>query len=209
MRFVLAVLMAVIAIPCVAQERIFHASAIDIEQNNRLTNIETRLAALEAPTVIPTARPAAPKKQITKAVVSPEVCPNCPAPVVQHAHPHPHPAPVVVRSQPAVVQSQSNYQPRWQNYDGLSFRQHAEQMHGINTSGMSDSQVGLLRDRDHDMYGGGHPAAMRNRSAQSYSNYAVPAQSGCPGGVCPTGASQYQSSRSGGLLGFGILGRRR
>lgn len=51
---------------------------------------------------------------------------------------------------------------RWKNYDGMSFREHARVKHGINTAGMTDFQVAQLRDRDHDMYGGGHPAILHS-----------------------------------------------
>ena len=58
----------------------------------------------------------------------------------------------------------SSYTPRWHNHDGLGFREHAEVMHGINTSGMSDAQVAMLRDHDHDVYGPGHNLARSQRT---------------------------------------------
>jgi hypothetical protein len=63
----------------------------------------------------------------------------------------------------------ATYTARWQNYDGLSPREHAEVMHGINTAGLTDAQIALMRDRDHDIYGAGHPEAMRaaNQAATS------------------------------------------
>jgi len=77
----------------------------------------------------------------------------------------------------------------------------------IVTSGMTTSQIAMLRDADHDTFGGSHPPAMRSRSRTT----TVMAASDCPGGVCPT--SSVTTSRTvqsrGGLLGFGILGRRR
>ncbi len=39
--------------------------------------------------------------------------------------------------------------------------EHAEVMHGINTAGLTDAQIAVMRDRDHDTYGAGHPEAMR------------------------------------------------
>mgnify|MGYP001582949149 CR=1 FL=1 len=65
--------------------------------------------------------------------------------------------------------SNQHYVPRWHNYDGLSFEEHARIMHGIDTRGMTKDQIARLRDRDHDMYGGGHPNAMRLNHANRYS----------------------------------------
>lgn len=110
-------------------------------------------------------------------------------------------APTVTRVETSV------YKPRWQNYDGLSFEEHARVMHGIDTTGMSDSQIAMLRDADHDTFGGGHPPAMRARSR----SVSFTATGDCPGGICPmpsVSRSRTVESR-GGLLGFGILGRRR
>lgn len=217
MRYATILLVALSAMPCFAQERIFHASPIDIEQNARLDALEARLAVLEqAPQVVipplptPPVKVVQPKKQVAAAATCPSgqcpVQPRVAAATVTHSHPHPHVA----------TPAQDNYQARWKNYDGLSFRQHAEIMHGINTAGMSDSQVARLRDHDHDTFGGGHPPAMRART-HSYTQVAAQQQqNGCPDGKCP-----YPSSRAmtvqrsttvqsrGGLLGFGILGRRR
>lgn len=69
----------------------------------------------------------------------------------------------------SVPAAPANYSARWQNYDGLSPREHAEVMHGINTAGLTDAQIALMRDRDHDVYGAGHPEAMRaaNQAATS------------------------------------------
>lgn len=94
------------------------------------------------------------------------------------------------------------YQPRWQNYDGLSKSQHAAVMHGIDTAGMSEAAIAMALDDDHDTFGPSHSPAMRGRvtTVQSSSN--------CPGGVCPTNRTTTTYSR-GGLLGFGVLGRKR
>lgn len=62
-----------------------------------------------------------------------------------------------------VCPAQSYSSPgRWKNDDGLSFREHARVMHGIDTSGMTDAQVAQLRDHDHDQYGGDHPEFLRS-----------------------------------------------
>lgn len=181
MKTITLLLVALFSVSAVAQERVFRASSIDLEQNERLDSLEARVSFLEhehTHTATPITSPA-------------------PRVVV----PAPAPAPVVV----------DNYQARWKNYDGLSFRQHAEIMHGIDTTGLTDAQVARMRDHDHDTYGGGHPPAMRSRStttqAVQYSN------SGCPGGVCPSNASSVSRTTTvqsrGGLFGFGILGRKR
>lgn len=109
-------------------------------------------------------------------------------------------ASAAVRVATAPVRAVTNYQPRWKNYDGLSFRQHAEVMHGIDTTGLSDAEVGMLRDHDHDMYGGGHPAVMRSVRSS-------PMTSSCPGGVCPTGPA-VNSGNSRWYLGKALGWRR-
>lgn len=60
--------------------------------------------------------------------------------------------------------SVSKYISRWSNHDGLSAREHAERMHGINTAGLTDDQIAMMRDRDHDEFGPDHPDAMRQRN---------------------------------------------
>lgn len=108
------------------------------------------------------------------------------------------------------VNSSGGYQGRWQNHDGLSARRHAEIMHGINTSGMTDQQVAALRDHDHDTFGPGHPAEMRASRTVSRT---VSHSKECPGGVCPVNSGGAYTRgvpwAGGGLLGFGILGRNR
>lgn len=47
MRLAIVVLLLCAALPCTAQERIFHASSIDLEQNDRLDALEARLSELE------------------------------------------------------------------------------------------------------------------------------------------------------------------
>lgn len=132
-----------------------------------------------------------------------------------HTHPHVEPAPIVINEPPIVIEEPiivepvkriTEYTPRWHNYDGLSFRDHAEIMHGIDTTGLTDAEVGMLRDADHDRYGPGHPNAVSTPVRQR-SVTVTRGVSNCPGGVCPT-TSRVRTSR-GGLLGFGILGRRR
>lgn len=151
--------------------------------------LEARVAALESVVAEVAKKKTAEVPQATKTAAA-ATCPSGQCPVSNRAA-------AVVYSPPS-----ESYTPRWQNYDGLSFRQHAEQMHGINTAGLSDAEVGRMRDHDHDTYGGGHPAAMRQRTVQ-YST----GSSNCPGGVCPTRTTTVQSR--GGVFGFGILGRRR
>jgi hypothetical protein len=107
------------------------------------------------------------------------------------------------------------YRARWTNHDGLSERDHGIIMHGLDPN-MSDEEMAMARDAYHDTYGPGHnvatsvnvnwsrPQATRSRTTSVQSPYT----SSCPGGVCPTSRSTTVQS-SGGLLGFGILGRRR
>lgn len=106
-----------------------------------------------------------------------------------------------------VVQSES-YSPRWQNHDGLSRAEHAAVHHGLNTAGMTQAQINATLDSDHDRFGPLHDGILSSRTRSvTRSTYAAPAAtSNCPGGVCPTGPTA--TSRGGGLLGFGILGRR-
>ena len=47
MRFSIFLIVALCSLPCTAQERIFHASSIDLEQNDRLDALEARLTELE------------------------------------------------------------------------------------------------------------------------------------------------------------------
>lgn len=124
-------------------------------------------------------------------------------------------SPVVTYSRGPVYSSYSGgsgtysggYSGRWMNYDGMSKRDHATIVHGINTNGMSDSQVALEIDLDHDTYGGGHPPAMRSRTVMNTTAYA---SGDCPDGVCPVnGQRTVVKSTRGGLFGFGIIGRRR
>ena len=71
MRIAIAVLSVLCALPCFAQERIFHASPVDVEQNSRLDALEARLAAIER---VPQPAPQ---------VQAPRVIPSPPAPIVQ------------------------------------------------------------------------------------------------------------------------------
>lgn len=82
---------------------------------------------------------------------------NCPGGVC------PLPEPV------AAVPVQVNYQRQWYNHDGLTLRQHAEIMHGHSTAGLSDTQVAMLNDHDHNSWGhGGHPVSSHSASATHY-----------------------------------------
>lgn len=62
------------------------------------------------------------------------------------------------------IPSKAPYSPRWKNYDGLSFDEHARTAHGIHTQGMTYEQIARLRDHDHDTYGPGHPAILHRLS---------------------------------------------
>lgn len=103
---------------------------------------------------------------------------------------------------------ESTYAPRWKNHDGLSRAEHAAVYHGLNTAGMTQAQINAQLDADHDRHGPMHDGILASRTRSvTRSTYSPPATatSNCPGGVCPTGPS---ASTRGGLLGFGILGRR-
>lgn len=91
---------------------------------------------------------------------------------------------------------------RWRNYDGLTPRAHAVEVHGFDSS-LSDKQLAALHDAWHDANGGDPPAAMRSRSVS-----VARASNDCPGGVCPVRSRSTVVSSRGGLLGFGVLGRR-
>lgn len=47
MRFLICILSALCALPCVSQDRVFRASSIDTEQDSRLDAVEHRVATLE------------------------------------------------------------------------------------------------------------------------------------------------------------------
>lgn len=89
MRIAIALIFLFAALPCVAQERVFHASSIDLEQNDRLDALEARLTELECqPDVVQAANPfPVPMKQPVKiapsvrakpyAVITIETLPGC------------------------------------------------------------------------------------------------------------------------------------
>ncbi len=77
-----------------------------------------------------------------------------------------------------------NYVPRWTNYDGLTRREHAATYHGLDTATMSDTEIAMQLDADHDRHGGGHPAAMRSTTTTTRTR--TRSTTNCPGGVCPT-----------------------
>ena len=64
MRFPIFILVALCALPCVAQERVFRASSNDFEQDRRLNSLEQRVSTLEATPVSQPAQasPAQPKQ---------------------------------------------------------------------------------------------------------------------------------------------------
>lgn len=136
-------------------------------------------------------------------------CPDgaCPCPVTTK------PAAVQGRTTSRTVTSSGpvNYAPsytaRWQSNDGRSLQDHATQVHGFNPN-LSDAQLAAQHDAYHDQYGGASPStAMRSRSVTVQSPFTT---SNCPGGQCPTAGRSRAATvqRSGGLLGFGILGRK-
>ena len=154
MRITITILAILLAAPCVAQDRIFRASSLDIEQNDRLSAIEARLAALERKPTAIEVRPAP--------AVSVRATPA-----------------VVVQSAPAVAVRSASYNARWHNYDGRTARQHAVETHGFDPS-LSDAQLAAQHDAYHDQYGGDPPTANRSRSVQmSYSKKQCP-YGGCP-----------------------------
>ncbi len=180
----------------------------DLQQSvdQRLSDVETRFTSLEAPAApaFDDARLAALEDRVTQleetvATYEPKTSST---PQVSSGGSSGGSS-VAPKPLPSVVE----YSPRWQNHDGLSFEEHARVMHGVDTTGMSASQIAMLRDADHDTFGGGHPPAMR---ARSRTTTFTAASGDCPGGVCPmtTTRSRTVTSR-GGLLGFGVLGRRR
>lgn len=90
MRIAIALILLFAALPCVAQERVFHALSIDLEQNDRLDALEARLSELECqPDVVQAANHfPVPMKQPVKiapsvrvkpyAVITIETLPGCP-----------------------------------------------------------------------------------------------------------------------------------
>lgn len=131
-------------------------------------------------------------------------CPNGQCPVVTTT---------VQRIVPSVSVTRSSYSPRWHNNDGKSLRDHMIQDHGYDPS-LSTAQMAAQHDAYHDRYGPAPPRAtasyaaqyqpaMRSRSVQYSAGV-----SNCPGGVCPTSRS-VQVQSSGGVFGFGVVGRRR
>lgn len=84
MRSIFLVVAALFTAPCIAQDRVFHASSIDIEQNDRLSAIEVRLSKIEClPDAVKPASPfPAPVKQAIAtrkpyAVITIETLPGC------------------------------------------------------------------------------------------------------------------------------------
>lgn len=93
--------------------------------------------------------------------------------------------------------------PRWRNNDGRTLAAHATQVHGF--PAMPAAQLYEAHDSWHDIHGGPAPVMPTAQGG-------VPAAN-CPGGVCPlpntgTGTVRGAVRRSGGLLGFGVVGRR-
>lgn len=101
----------------------------------------------------------------------------------------------------APVRAVANYQPRWRNNDGRSLKQHTLEVHGFDPS-LSDAELYAMHDAWHDANGGDPPT--RSRSV-----YKSVSSGDCPGGVCPVPSRTVVRQSRGGLLGFGVLGRRR
>jgi hypothetical protein len=87
MRIAIALLLFCVTLPSQAQERIFHASSIDLEQNDRLAAIEARLDELECqPDVVQSTNPVPmqqPKQSSPSTILKPyavitiETLPGC------------------------------------------------------------------------------------------------------------------------------------
>lgn len=175
--------------------------------DQRLSDVETRFTSLEAPAApaFDDARLAALEDRVTEleeTVATYE--PKTSAPTELKSGGSSGGLTIAPTPMSSVTET---YTPRWHNHDGLSFEEHARVMHGIDTTGMTASQIAMLRDADHDRFGGGHPPAMR---ARSRTTTFTAASGDCPGGVCPTTTTRSRTVTSrGGLLGFGVLGRRR
>ena len=156
MRYLLLITIAMIAMPAQAQ-RVFRASSIDMEQNERIDILEARFALLE--------------DSIDRLALVMER----PAPVVAII---PKPKPVVVavvkQSLPVAV----TYAPsrnHW-TYPG-DIRSHLATGHGnVNTAGMSQDEMETLHDSLHE----GSPQKVQRTVARSMQS------SNCPNGVCPT-----------------------
>lgn len=80
----------------------------------------------------------------------------------------------------------SYYTPRWNNHDGMPKNQHAMYMHGIDTTGMSNTQVAMMLDADHDANGAYHSQIQRTRTGLMGNSRSVVRQTAqsCPNGVC-------------------------
>jgi hypothetical protein len=129
-----------------------------------------------------------------------EIRPECPCPAVSVVEP--------VKAEPVVAQSQSfTYVPRWSSNDGRTLRQHAIEVHGIDP-GLSDAEMARQHDAYHDRFGGMPPRILPTASRARTVTVQSPYVSSCPGGVCPVNRMTTVQS-SGGVFGFGILGRRR
>lgn len=51
----------------------------------------------------------------------------------------------------------TNQSQNWTNLDGLSARQHVEQVHGVSTAGMSRADIQQHQNDYHNAYGSDHP----------------------------------------------------
>ena len=166
MRYLFLITLALIALPAQAQ-RVFRASSIDLEQNERIDILEARFASIESSInrLATTQERAVPVVAVTVAT-------------------KPSPAAVAtVRKSRIVPATYAPSQSHW-TYQG-DIRSHLATGHGtVNTAGMSRDEMESLHDSLHE---GNVPRVQRtvSRSVQA---------SGCPDGVCPTSSRSVQRS---------------
>jgi len=83
---------------------------------------------------------------------------------------------------------------QWFNRDGLSARQHVEQVHGVSTAGMSNADIQRQQNEYHNAHGAGHP--VRGTATSRYPSVSSQSSYGSAGGVSygSTGGVGYGSS---------------
>jgi hypothetical protein len=205
MKTLLFLLPLVLITAPVQAQRIFRASSIDLEQNDRLDVLEAKFSAIEnsinkLSVAIETASA---KEVVTVAVTEKPKTTE----VATSSKPVVLSPPTVIYSQPAtvsytppvptqkIVTTSSGY------YDGTSqrtypgdIRSHLQGTHGVgSTAGMTKDQMEALHDSLHN----GSRSVSRSRTVTRSVQ-----QSACPGGVCPSPASRSTVRR-------GIFGWRR
>lgn len=70
---------------------------------------------------------------------------------------------------------------QWFNRDGLSARQHVEQVHGVSTAGMSNADIQRQQNEYHNANGAGHP--VRGTATSRYPSVSSQSSYGSAGGV--------------------------